>query len=122
MYEAFIFTFLVILALIGLGETFYSIGSFILKPQKIAQKVLVLFLTEPCAEQQLISAMEEQKWSGNKHYQNIVAVTNNITPATQKALINTYKDQNVYFTHNDNFIKEFENIGVFSNAKQYPNN
>lgn len=122
MYEAFIFTFLVIFALIGLGELFYSIGSFMLKPKIIAQKVLVLFLTETYAEQQLISAIEEQKWSGNKHYENIIAVTNDITPATQKTLKNTYKNQNVYFTQNNNLIKEFENIGVFSNAKQYPNN
>ena len=106
MYEAFIFTFLVIFSLIGLGELFYSIGSFMLKPKKIAQKVLVLFLTEPYAEQQLISAIEEQKWSGNKHYENIIAVTKDITSATQKALKNTYKNQNVYFTQNDNFVKE----------------
>ena len=122
MYEAFIFTFLIILALIGIGELFYSIGSFMLKPKKIAQKVLVLFSTEPYAEQQLLSAIEEQKWAGNKHYQNIIAVTDKITLTTEKNLINTYKNQNVYFTQNNNFIKEFENIGVFNNAKQYPNN
>lgn len=113
MFEAFIFTILIIFCLLGISEVIHIICNFILKPANPPFKVLLTFLKGPEAEQQLISVKEELRWSGKQYADKILAVTSDLSAESIEYLKENYKSDNIFFIDSKIILNEIEKTGVF---------
>ncbi len=102
MLEAFIFTLIIFLAIIGISEVLHLLAQFIVKPKKRANKYLIIPLDSSDAEQQILSVLCEFKWSGKKLADKVIFLTDALEANTAQRLENNYKSS----------IAEFKN-GVF---------
>ena len=73
------------LSVLGLAELLHGINLRFISPRKNAVTYTVAFLTDEDAEQQLIFAIQQQKWLGNVYSDYIVAVNNGLNEKSDKA-------------------------------------
>ncbi len=100
MAEFFIFICLVLLALLGLSEAIHMLFCRILKPKSQAERVLLLYLTEDGAEQQLMYALEQKRWNGCTYADKIVAVTGKLSAEVKHTCISRFKSDYISFAEN----------------------
>ena len=105
MFEAFLITVTLVLAIFGLSELFHMVCYKVLKPKKDAKKILILVLTEDDAEQQLLALIEELKWQGSRYANILVAFTGELSPEKTKICRERFTGNGIYFTNTFDFLK-----------------
>lgn len=98
MVEAFLLTVIVFLAIVGLSEMMHYLCRFILKPKTKPRTVLITYLTEADAEQQLLSVIEEMRWQGARYAESLIVVTNGLSEEKKILCKNRFSGKGVFFT------------------------
>ncbi len=100
MVEFFIFIVFLLLALLGLSEALCMLINWLLRPEKKAEKYLVIILTANLAEQQLLQVAESLNWHGNAVADRIIACTGNIDETEKDALERRFgSNRNIIFSN-----------------------
>ena len=98
MLEAFLLIIVALLTIVGLSEIIHMACSFVLKPKTIAQKFLVIVLTENDAENQTLEALEEMRWQGTRYAETLVAVTEKLSNETKSVCQTRFIGRGIIFT------------------------
>lgn len=108
MVEAFLLTVTVLLAIVGLSELVHLMCRVILKPKTKPRTVLVTYLTEADAEQQLLFVIEEMRWHGTKYAEALIAVTGDLSDEKKLLCKSRFSGKGIFFTDNiDTMNKNF---------------
>ncbi len=97
MVEAFLLTVAVLLAVVGLSELVHFLCYIVLKPKTKPRTVLVTYLTEADAEQQLLSVVEEMRWQGNKYAEALVAVVGELSDEKKQICKKRFSGKGIFF-------------------------
>lgn len=99
MVEFFVFIVFLLLAMLGLSEAICVLINWLLRPQRKALKLLVVYLNEGFAEQQLLQVAESLNWRGGIVGDKIVAYTGDIGYEEKEAIIKRFgNNKNIVFT------------------------
>ena len=103
MWKSIIFLFIILLSIIGISEVICFLGSLFFKPKNKPKKYLLVYLSDTCAEEQILSELFNLRWFGEKLARKIIFITDNLDAQEAKRLEKEYKSD----------IAEFKN-GVFN--------
>lgn len=106
MIEIIMITAVVLLSLLGLCEILHVICEFVLKPEKKAEKVLVLFPKKECIEEQIMLALHEISWHGESYADKVVVITGELDFDEKKACVERFSGEQILFADNIEELKE----------------
>lgn len=99
MVEAFLLTVAVLLSIVGLSELVHYLCYLVLKPKTKPRTVLITYLTETEAEQQLLSVIEEMRWQGNRYAETLIAVVGELSDEKKLICKKRFSGKGIFFTN-----------------------
>mgnify|MGYP003297214811 CR=1 FL=1 len=78
---------IVIVSMVGVTEILRTIWLYLMRPKEDPPKIMVVFLKESIAIQQLNSAMEQLTWEGLRSFNLIAGIDCGLSDKTKKAVI-----------------------------------
>ncbi len=108
MIEFIIFLSFLILSLFGLTELIHYISLRVLKPSKTGRRVLVVFLDEDTACQQLGYMAEVFRWQGNFYADEIIACTKYLSEETKQKCVSFFLRGPIVLTDNIDLLNTSE--------------
>lgn len=105
MAEVFIYIVVFIFTLIGISEAVHILTAFVLRPDKSANKGIVISLDNDCAFEQLSQLLNEINWQGEKYANVVFALTDMLTEEMKTECKMRYKKSRVIF------LDDVESIG-----------
>ncbi len=98
MVEFIIFTFFLILALLGLSELIHTLILHLLRPKKLSKRMLCVVLENNTACEQLAYIIENYRWQGKTYADEIIACTVNLSEAEKYECVERFKNNLITFT------------------------
>lgn len=87
MWTVFLVCLIVITSMVGVTELLRSLWLYLMRPKEDPSRVMLVFLKEGIAVQQLRSAMEYITWEGQKSFCRIAAIDCGLSEDSRNAVI-----------------------------------
>ena len=107
MVKIILITAALILCVLGLCEVVHIACVLVLKPEKKAEKIIVLFPKKQNAQEQIMLALHELSWHGESYAEKIAVITEEMNFEEKRVCAERFSGCPVIFAEN---LKEFGEI------------